>query len=111
MSEFKIGDKVKFLNRTGGGIITKIISPLVVHVEEDGFDMPTLTKEIILDHVDDKAGKMFTSEYKEHHTEDNIQKQEDDNQQQTNIEKVFLSRKGQQIDKGIYEIFGTGNVQ
>ncbi len=105
MSEFKIGDRVKFLNRTGGGIITKIISPLVVHVEEDGFDVPTLTKEIILDHVEDKAGKMFTSEYKEQFSDNREETPQNDNNQQNNIEKVFLSRKGQQMDKGVYLAF------
>lgn len=106
MSEFKIGDKVKFLNRTGGGIITKIISPLVVHVEEDGFDVPTLTKEIILDHVDDKAGKIFTSEYKGEFSEkEDSQSNEPVVGNDNNVEKVFLSRKGQQMDKGVYLAF------
>lgn len=106
MSEFKIGDRVKFLNRTGGGIITKIISPLVVHVEEDGFDVPTLTKEIILDHVDDKAGKIFTSEYKGEFSEkEDSQSNEPVVGNDNNVEKVFLSRKGQQVDKGVYLAF------
>lgn len=106
MSEFKIGDRVKFLNRTGGGIITKIISPLVVHVEEDGFDVPTLTKEIILDHVDDKAGKIFTSEYKGEFSEkEDKQSNELIVGNDNNVEKVFLSRKGQQMDKGVYLAF------
>lgn len=106
MSEFKIGDRVKFLNRTGGGIITKIISPLVVHVEEDGFDVPTLTKEIILDHVDDKAGKIFTSEYKGEFSEkEDSQSNELVVGNDNNVEKVFLSRKGQQMDKGVYLAF------
>lgn len=106
MSEFKIGDRVKFLNRTGGGIITKIISPLVVHVEEDGFDVPTLTKEIILDHVDDKAGKIFTSEYKGEFSEkEDSQSNELIVGNDNNVEKIFLSRKGQQMDKGVYLAF------
>ena len=106
MSEFKIGDRVKFLNRTGGGIITKIISPLVVHVEEDGFDVPTLTKEIILDHVDDKAGKIFTSEYKGEFSEkEDSQSNELIVGNDNNVEKVFLSRKGQQMEKGVYLAF------
>lgn len=106
MSEFKIGDRVKFLNRTGGGIITKIISPLVVHVEEDGFDVPTLTKEIILDHVDDKAGKIFTSEYKGEFSEkEDSQSNEPVVGNDNNVEKIFLSRKGQQMDKGVYLAF------
>ena len=38
--EFRTGDKVKFLNQTGGGIISKIISPSMVKVAiEDGFEI------------------------------------------------------------------------
>ena len=47
---YKLGDRVKFLNDVGGGIITKIVSNNMVHVEnEDGFEIPVLTNEIILD--------------------------------------------------------------
>ncbi|MBR1769832.1 MAG: hypothetical protein IJ748_05170, partial [Bacteroidales bacterium] len=100
MREFKVGDKVKFLNRTGGGIITKIVSPLVVNVEEDGFDIPTLTKEIILDYVDDKAGKMFTSAKEE--KEVNIREEIQETKEQDKTERFYLSRKGQQMEKGVY---------
>ncbi len=47
---YKLGDRVKFLNDVGGGIITKIVSKNMVHVEnEDGFEIPVLIHEIILD--------------------------------------------------------------
>lgn len=47
---YKIGDRVKFLNDIGGGLITKIVSKNMVHVEnEDGFEIPVLTSEIILE--------------------------------------------------------------
>ncbi|WP_423128251.1 DUF2027 domain-containing protein [Gaoshiqia sp. Z1-71] len=47
---YKLGDRVKFLNDVGGGVITKIVSANLVHVEnEDGFEIPVLTHEIILD--------------------------------------------------------------
>ena len=47
---YKLGDKVKFLNDVGGGTITKIVSKNLVHVEnEDGFELPVLISEIILD--------------------------------------------------------------
>ncbi len=46
---YKLGDKVKFLNAVGGGTITKVISKNMVHVEnEDGFEIPVLTSEIIM---------------------------------------------------------------
>ncbi|MBM3436997.1 MAG: hypothetical protein FJY07_12365, partial [Bacteroidetes bacterium] len=46
--KFKVGDKVKFLNERGGGIISKVISPGMVNVAiEDGFDIPVMISEII----------------------------------------------------------------
>lgn len=101
MKQFKVGDKVKFLNRVGGGVITKIVSPSLVNVEEEGFDIPTLTSEIILDYVDDKAGKMFTSASSSF---DNKPEQEEiePERENVNVEKLYLSRKGQQMEKGIY---------
>ena len=50
MTAFKIGDKVNFLNNVGGGIVTKIIDSRMVMVEvEDGFELPTLISELVLD--------------------------------------------------------------
>jgi hypothetical protein len=47
---YKLGDRVKFLNDVGGGVVTKIVSNSMVHVEnEDGFEIPVLLSEIILD--------------------------------------------------------------
>nr|MCU0517076.1 hypothetical protein [Oscillatoria sp. Prado101] len=41
------GDKVKFLNQPGGGIVSKIISKTMVNVMiADGFEIPTLTSEL-----------------------------------------------------------------
>jgi hypothetical protein len=48
--KFKVGDKVNFLNESGGGVITEIIDSKMVKVEvDDGFEMPVLTSELILD--------------------------------------------------------------
>jgi len=45
---FKIGDKVKFLNEVGEGVIVKIKSAIEVEVEtEDGFSFPYLTRNLI----------------------------------------------------------------
>ncbi len=46
---FKVGDKVNFLNDKGGGIVTKIVSSKVVNVAiEDGFEIPTMVSELLL---------------------------------------------------------------
>ncbi len=45
----KIGDRVRFLNDTGGGIITEFIDEELVKVlTEDGFEFPVLKKEVIV---------------------------------------------------------------
>lgn len=45
----KVGDRVRFLNATGGGTVTKIINrELVLVTDEDGFDVPTLARECVI---------------------------------------------------------------
>ncbi|PLX07295.1 MAG: hypothetical protein C0598_13250 [Marinilabiliales bacterium] len=47
---FKVGDKVNFLNESGGGTVTKIIDSKLVKVETaDGFELPVLSSELIID--------------------------------------------------------------
>ncbi len=46
--ELKVGDKVKFLNDTGGGEVTGIISSHMVNIlDEEGFEVPVLTEELL----------------------------------------------------------------
>lgn len=46
--KFNIGDKVKFTDQVGGGIITKIISPTIVAVlTEDDFEIPFSINDLI----------------------------------------------------------------
>ncbi len=45
----KIGDKVRFLNSTGGGVVKRFINKETVEVEEeDGFDTPVLIRECVI---------------------------------------------------------------
>lgn len=64
MPNFKVGDKVKFLNATGGGIIKKILSPSMVSVQiEEGFEIPTLITELILvEEAEPSVPQMFTQQ-------------------------------------------------
>lgn len=58
--KFKPGDKVRFLNQSGGGIVTKIISPQMLHVAiEDGFEIPILTNELLLVDTSDAGSRFF----------------------------------------------------
>lgn len=57
-----IGQKVKFLNEIGGGVVSKIISPTMVNVTtDDGFDMPYLACDLIPAFSSDTVGKMFNA--------------------------------------------------
>lgn len=45
----KIGDRIRFLNEVGGGIVTKIIDKNLVSVlDEDGFEIPVLQRECVV---------------------------------------------------------------
>lgn len=43
----KIGDRVRFLNAVGGGVITRIEGN-IAYVDDDGFETPTLLKECVV---------------------------------------------------------------
>ncbi len=49
--KFKVGDKVKFIDEMGGGVVTGVIDTKLVKVKtDDGFEMPVLSAELIPDH-------------------------------------------------------------
>ena len=62
MSEFKIGDKVKFLNAVGGGVVKKIQGGMIYVEDDTGFDMPFSQSELI--RMDDQTGvgKVFNDD-------------------------------------------------
>jgi hypothetical protein len=45
---FKIGDRVKFLNDVGGGIITRLDNKTIYVVNEDGFEVPAIASQLLL---------------------------------------------------------------
>jgi len=65
---FKVGDRVKFLNEKGGGIVSKIVSPGMVNVTiEDGFEIPVMISELLkieLDAPVDSPKHMFREDFK-----------------------------------------------
>jgi Domain of unknown function (DUF2027) len=57
---FNIGDKVKFLNSKGGGVIRKILDSRMVSVAvEGGFEIPTLISELIRMEESEPAARFF----------------------------------------------------
>jgi hypothetical protein len=60
--KFKPGDKVRFLNATGGGTVIKEINAFMVSVEiEDGFEIPTMIHELVAIEPAGASGDLFLS--------------------------------------------------
>ena len=59
MAKFQIGDKVKFLNAVGGGVVTRVTDDFVFVQDDTGFDMPMPPTELIRMADMSGAGKMF----------------------------------------------------
>lgn len=58
--KFKPGDKVRFLNSTGGGTVKKIMNDFMVSVEiEDGFEIPTMAHELVAIEAAGASGDLF----------------------------------------------------
>ena len=64
MTPLNIGDKVKFLNTSGGGIVAKVIDSRMVSILiEDGFEIPTMISELIKIDPHNSAGRFFEAHY------------------------------------------------
>lgn len=49
--KFKVGDKVKFIDEIGGGVVTKIIDSKLVNIKtDDGFEMPVISSGLMPDY-------------------------------------------------------------
>ncbi len=48
MANLQVGDKVRFLNAVGGGIVRKIERDMAYVEEEDGFETPVLVRECVV---------------------------------------------------------------
>lgn len=48
MGKVKPGDRVRFLNEAGGGIITRVVGNTVYVEDEDGFEIPTLCSDVVV---------------------------------------------------------------
>ena len=59
MAQFETGDKVKFLNSVGGGIVKRVQDGMVYVEDETGFDMPFAPSELIRMADQGKVGQVF----------------------------------------------------
>jgi len=95
----KVGDKVKFLNASGGGIVTKVIDSRMVSIMvEEGFEIPTLSSELILIDPHDAGSRFFAGTFDVNMPNGVTQPEEEtDDQQQTLPESITRSRKTEDI--------------
>ncbi len=62
MANFQIGDKVKFLNSIGGGVVTKVTNDFIFVRDDTGFDMPMPANELIRMADMSGVGKVFNQD-------------------------------------------------
>jgi hypothetical protein len=62
--ELKVGDKVKFLDATGGGVVRKIIdSRMVLVAVEGGFEIPTLSSKLLKMETSEPGQRFFNESF------------------------------------------------
>lgn len=66
MTFFEPGDKVKFLNQVGGGIVTKVTEDFIFVEDDTGFDIPMQADQLIRMADQKGAAKMFNATMEEH---------------------------------------------
>ena len=105
--KLQVGDKVKFLNQTGGGVVSKIVSSQIVNVtDETGFDIPTLIKDLVKIEEMKGAGKLFEQEINVAPSE-NLQTSDyqDDDDSESPISSLFRVPESRNIEAGVYLAF------
>ena len=90
MAQFEPGDKVKFLNSVGGGIVKKIQGGMVYVEDETGFDMPFAPGELIRMADQQGVGKAFNDEKIGQSVE---QKAKEEHREPTQLELIEENRK------------------
>lgn len=105
--KLKVGDKVKFLNQVGGGIVSKVVSSQIVNVTDDtGFDIPTLIKDLIKVEPLEGAGKLFEQDIKvSTPIEQHYQSQPATKEYTDNISSLRPVPESRNIDRGLYLAF------
>lgn len=97
--KFKVGDRVKFLDENGGGIISKVVSHSMVNVAiEDGFEIPTLISNLIKEEV-------LQSSFKSPIIEKNTAFAESEEEEDARIQANPRLRGGKEMPEGVYLAF------
>ncbi len=110
--KFKIGERVKFLNQSGGGIVVRIISPQMLSIAiEDGFEIPMLISEVLKIEDEKGASSLFRDDkiFSSSENLNVVQKNAEDEVQNIEFERIStIIRKGygaSQMKDGVYLSF------
>ena len=104
MEKFQIGDKVNFLNSTGGGTVKKIIDTRMVEVTiEDGFDIPVLMSDLVLDFrsQQDRRQQVVDNAQKEIQQKQIIEEKEMDDARKSSLRRFGCNAE----EEGLYLAF------
>ncbi|MFO8053946.1 MAG: DUF2027 domain-containing protein [Bacteroidales bacterium] len=98
--QLKVGDKVKFLNEKGGGIVSKVKDNQMVYVTiEDGFDIPVLKRDLIRLESHGDSRDMFDEDY-------SIDKPSADVRQRSEQHRDTITAQPQrEMEKAVFLIF------
>jgi hypothetical protein len=108
--KFKVGDKVNFLNESGGGVITAVIDSRMVKVEvEGGFEMPVLTSELILDYRA-KELEEIEKEYNRPVVSSSVKEEPEEEPESERISEISPFRSVKE-EKGIYLVYEPHDQQ
>ena len=102
--KFKPGDKVRFLNSTGGGTVVKEINAFMVSVEiEDGFEIPTLSSELVAIEPAGTSGDLFLNK-NERRGEISVKKEEPKPEivEDERLSRIVLRGESPIMSNGIY---------
>jgi hypothetical protein len=116
--KINIGDKVKFLNDVGGGIVTKIIDENNVFVEtDDGFEFPFPTKELVKI-IDETKDNFLENKNKQKQSTKNIEEEINDtteiiikDNEEENIYIAFLPEDSSETKKYSLNLINDSNWQ
>ena len=104
MEKFQIGDKVNFLNSTGGGTVKRIIDTRMVEVTiEDGFDIPVLMSDLVLDYrsQQDRRQQVVDNAQKEIQQKQIIEEKEIDDARKSSLRRFGRNAE----EEGLYLAF------
>ena len=101
--KFKPGDKVRFLNTTGGGIVVKEINAAMVSVAiADGFEIPTLISELVAIEPAGASGDLFLNKNEKQTEKTPIVQPEPEEAETERITRIVHRGSAASMPSGVY---------